>query len=221
MVNWSTMLPLATSFLAALAAVLAWAAKLWWGKEFASAKDATIKSLQDGREDLKQSMAAQLGAKDAEIQVWKEKHTFLERKIDEDLWKQIDSQIERQKAHNAELREDADRYKELNEELGEKLQAQIEKSAGDAKQISFLQEVALKIQEQGSLATERWMEKSEQVRKQEKELETLRETLLATARFQVHGARVVIGKPPPLDTPSDQHDLIEKLEEDASADPDL
>ena len=35
---------LATAFLSALAAVLAWAAKLWWGKEQAAAKEELIKA---------------------------------------------------------------------------------------------------------------------------------------------------------------------------------
>jgi hypothetical protein len=101
MADWTPLVAGLTALLSAVSAVLAWVAKLMWGKEFAAAKDATIKSLQDGREDLKQSMAAQLGAKDAEIEVWKEKHTFLERKMDEDLWKQVDNQLERQKLLNA------------------------------------------------------------------------------------------------------------------------
>jgi hypothetical protein len=95
--DWSPIITGLTVLLSTLSAVLAWVAKLLWGKEFAAAKDATIKSLQDGREDLKQSMASQLAAKDAEIEVWKEKYAFLERKLDENLWKQIDNQIDRQK----------------------------------------------------------------------------------------------------------------------------
>jgi small-conductance mechanosensitive channel len=160
-----------------------------------------------------------LKAKDEQKQAVERELAQIKALMSKELWDYLQRQKEQLDKIVVESRADADKHKQLSEQLQQQLEEQIDKSAGDAKQISFLQEVLLKIQEQGSLATERWMEKSEQVRTQRKELETLRESLLATARFQVHGARVVIGKPPPLDTPSDQHDLIEKMKKNASADP--
>jgi chromosome segregation ATPase len=51
--NWVLWIYAISALASALAAVLAWAAKLWWAKEYASAKDETIKSKDAQIERLK------------------------------------------------------------------------------------------------------------------------------------------------------------------------
>ena len=50
------------TILSALAAVLAWAAKLWWGREFAAAKDEIIKA-KDELINVKEAQIEQLTVK--------------------------------------------------------------------------------------------------------------------------------------------------------------
>jgi HD-GYP domain-containing protein (c-di-GMP phosphodiesterase class II) len=51
--DWTTLVSLITAFFSAIAAVLAWAAKLRWSKEYAAAKDEVIKAKESQIELLK------------------------------------------------------------------------------------------------------------------------------------------------------------------------
>lgn len=53
MTDWAIVIPALTALLSALAAVLAWAAKLWWGREYAAAKDETIRAKEAQIETLR------------------------------------------------------------------------------------------------------------------------------------------------------------------------
>lgn len=60
------------ALLSALAAFLAWAARLWWGKEFAAAKDETIHAKEAQIAVLKEQFDATVKAKDAQLESYKE-----------------------------------------------------------------------------------------------------------------------------------------------------
>ncbi len=70
----SSLLPMLTTLAATIAAILAWAAKLWWSKEFGAAKDAQIASLQSQITNLTNTHTELIKAKNAQI-------VFLERQI--------------------------------------------------------------------------------------------------------------------------------------------
>ncbi len=56
--DWTALVSLTTSLFSAIAAVLAWAAKLRWSKEYAAAKDEVIKAKEAQIELLKNEIQA-------------------------------------------------------------------------------------------------------------------------------------------------------------------
>jgi hypothetical protein len=96
---------------------LAWAAKLWWSKEFAAAKDETIKSkdaqiamlereinsIKDSREDMVKSKDAHIGVMEREIGIYR---SFSSEKLKE-LYISTKTQLEEQ------IGEDQKRIQEL------------------------------------------------------------------------------------------------------------
>jgi membrane-associated HD superfamily phosphohydrolase len=77
--DWMLWIYVITALASALAAVLAWAAKLWWAKEYSAAKDETIKAKEAQIASLKaaletvQALAAETAkAKDAQIETLKD-----------------------------------------------------------------------------------------------------------------------------------------------------
>jgi len=76
--DWTLWIYVITALASALAAVLAWAAKLWWAKEYSAAKDETLKAKEAQIASLKaalESFQALFGetakAKDAQIEALK------------------------------------------------------------------------------------------------------------------------------------------------------
>ncbi len=73
--DWIILIYAVSALASAIAALLAWAAKLWWSKEYATAKDETIKSkeahidrLKSELQGIRELTSETIKAKDAQIE---------------------------------------------------------------------------------------------------------------------------------------------------------
>jgi hypothetical protein len=126
-----------TVLASALAAVLAWAAKLWWAKEYSAAKDETIKSKEAQIASLKaalehiQTLAGETAkAKDAQIEGLKSEIQNLRELSPVKLREYFLSVKEQLEEYNDKLREELKTAQEAIEKKDSEIRQLLENNPG-------------------------------------------------------------------------------------------
>lgn len=125
--NWVLWIYAISALASALAAVLAWAAKLWWAKEYAAAKDETIKakdaqiaSLKSSIENIQVLSSETAKAKDAQIETLKNEIQNLRELTPMKIREYFLSVKEQLEEYNGKLQEElASAYEEVKKKDGE------------------------------------------------------------------------------------------------------
>ncbi|MGD1047614.1 MAG: SEC-C metal-binding domain-containing protein [Candidatus Krumholzibacteriaceae bacterium] len=135
-----------TALLSAIAAVLAWAAKLWWGKEYRNAKDETIKAKD-----------AQIAAIERELSATKELTPMKIREYFLSMKEQLEEYIDGLKADLKKKNDDIERLVREGRTKGEEIsRLQREKSGAESNLAIYLAKSHLFQNLTANLAT--WLE---------------------------------------------------------------